>query len=116
MANSTGHRSSDAAFLHTRLGIQQITPLLANLISHTLIRPVGKIKTENFHVFDIHWLYRKLLYAIVKVDVTERNDVTKLHGVNTIWRTSAIEGNNYMIKNPLSGMQEKESIMAVRDR
>ena len=30
----------------------------ANLISHTLIRPVGKTKIKNFHVFDIHWLYR----------------------------------------------------------
>ena len=49
--------------------------MLANLISHTLIRPVGKIKIENFHVFDIHWLYRTSRYATVKVDVTERNDV-----------------------------------------
>ena len=43
--------------------------VLANFISHTLIRPVGKIKIENFHAFDIHWLYRASRYAI-----TERND------------------------------------------
>ena len=31
-------------------------------------------------------------YAIVKVDVTERNDVTERHGiVITIWRTSAVD-------------------------
>ena len=60
-------------------------------MSHILIRPVGKIKIENLHVFDIHWLYRTSRYAIVKVDVTERNDVTKCHFiVITIWRTSAI--------------------------
>ena len=44
-------------------------------------------------MFDLHWLYRTSRYAIVKVDVTERNDVTKRHGiVITILRTSAIEG------------------------
>ena len=37
----------------------------------------GKDKIENFHVFDIHWLYRPPRYAIVKVDATKRNDVTK---------------------------------------
>ena len=55
----------------------QITLMLANLISHTLIRPVGKIKIENFHVFDIYWLYRMSRYTIVKDDITERNAVTK---------------------------------------
>ena len=56
----------------------QITPVLANLISHTLIRPAGKINIENFYVFDIHWLYiTSSRYAIVKVGVTERYDVTK---------------------------------------
>ena len=66
--------------------------MLANLISHTLIRPVGKIKIENFQVFDIHWLYRTSRYVTVKVDVTERNGVSKRNGiVITIWRTSAIE-------------------------
>ena len=42
----------------------------SNLISHVLIRLVRKLKIENFHVFDIHWLYRKSRYAIVKADVT----------------------------------------------
>ena len=47
---------------------------------------MGKIKIENFEVFDIHWLCRTSRYAIVKVDVTER------HGIfTTIWRTSAVE-------------------------
>ena len=53
---------------------------------------MGRIKLENLHVFDIHWLYRTSRYAIVKVDVNERNDVTKRHSnVVIIWRTSAIE-------------------------
>ena len=39
-----------------------------------------KIKTENFHVFDKHWLC-KLRYAIVTFDVTERNDINKRHTV-----------------------------------
>ena len=69
--------------------------MLANFISHTLIHPVGKIKIENFLVFDMHWLYRTPQYAIVKVDVTERNDVTKRNGIvtkrNGISRTSTIE-------------------------
>ena len=53
--------------------------MLANLISYTLIRHLGKIKIENFHVFDIYWLYRSSRYDIVKVAVAERNDVTKRH-------------------------------------
>ena len=37
-------------------------------------------------------LYRTSRYAINKVNVTERNDVTKRHGIDiTIWRTSTIE-------------------------
>ena len=59
----------------------QITLVLANLISHTLICPMGKIKIKNFHVFDIHWLYRMSRYAIVKVDITERNAVTKCYDI-----------------------------------
>ena len=70
----------------------RISPVLADLISHTFIRPVGKTKIENFHMFDIHLLYRTSRYAIVKVDVTERYDVTKRHSiVITIRRRSAIE-------------------------
>ena len=43
------------------------------------------------------------MYAIIKVDVTERNDVTKRHSnVITIWRTSANEIN---IKNPRTEMK-----------
>ena len=63
--------------------------MLANISSHNLIRPVGKIEIENFHVFDIHWLYRMSGNDTVKVDVTERNDVIKRNGVvNTIWRSA----------------------------
>ena len=52
----------------------------------------GKIKIENFHVFDMHWLYMTPRYVIFKADVTEHNDVNKHYGiVITIWRTSAIE-------------------------
>ena len=43
-------------------------------------------------MFGIDWLYRTSRYDIVKVDVTERNDVTKRHSiVITIWRKSPIE-------------------------
>ena len=91
--------------------------MLANLISHTLICHVGKKKKiENFHVLDIHSLYRMSRYASVKVDITEHNDITRRHGiVIAIWRTSAIK---VTIKNPLSemnGVLEKESIMGARD-
>ena len=62
-----------------------------SVLTH-LFRPMGKIKNETFHVFDIHWLYRMLRYAIVNVDVNGRNDLTKRHGiVITTWRTPAIE-------------------------
>ena len=51
----------------------------------------SKIKIENSHVLDIHWLYR-MPRAIVKADVCEYNDVTKCHGnFITIQWTSAIE-------------------------
>ena len=66
-------------FLHNGKGFLQIIPVLANLISHSLFRPLGKIKVNNFQVFDIHWLYRTSRYAIVNVDIRERNDVTKRH-------------------------------------
>ena len=35
-------------FLHTGQGFPQIIPVLANLISHTFIRPMGKIKVDIF--------------------------------------------------------------------
>ena len=55
----------------------QITLVLANHILHTFIHPLEKLKIKNFHVFDVHWLYRTSRYAVVKVDITERNNVTK---------------------------------------
>ena len=65
-------------------------------------------------MIDIHWLY-----AIVKVGVTERNDDTQRHSiVITIRRTFATEV-TALSKKPLSemkGMQEKESIMGVREK
>ena len=58
-------------------------------------------------------------YGIVKVYVTERNDVIKCHGnVITIWWTSTIEM-IALIKNLRSEMksvQEKESIIGMRGR
>ena len=66
--------------------------MLAYLISHILIRPVEKINFSNFHVFDIHYLYKTSRYAIVKFDVIERIGVTKRHSiVIIIWQTSAID-------------------------
>ena len=58
--------------------------------------------------------------AIVKVYVTERNDVNKCHSnVITIWQTSAIEVTALFKKSlhtKMKGVQEKVSIMGVRDR
>ena len=58
-------------------------------------------------------------YAIVKVDVTGRNDVSKRHGnIITVWQTSTKEV-TALFKNQRSemkGMQEKEIIMGVRGR
>ena len=56
-------------------------------------------------------------YAIVKVDVIERNDVTERHGI-VITRTSAVDV-AALSKNRFSemkGTQEKEYIIGVRDR
>ena len=83
---------AETCFVHTGEGFPKTTSAIANVISYTLIRPVGKVKIENFLVFGVHWLYRTSRYAIVKVDVTERYDVTNRLGiVITTWRTSAIE-------------------------
>ena len=90
--------------------------MLANHISHTLIHLVGKIKIENFHVIDTHWLYRTSRYAIVKVDVTERNDVTKCHGNCHHNLADICNQSDCIIKKEMKGMQEKESVMGVRDR
>ena len=58
-------------------------------------------------------------YAIVKVYVTERNDVMKRHSyVITIWRMSAMEVTS-ILKNlcsEMKGVQEIESIMGVWGR
>ena len=55
--------------------------------------------------------------TIVKVDVTERNDITQCHSnAITICQTSAIE---VTVKNPrfdIKGMHEIKTIMGVRDR
>ena len=84
------HTGSD--FHEYQIKISANYTVLANFISHTLIHPMGKINIKNFHGFDIFWLYRTSWYAIVKVEVSERNEVTKHHGiVIPIWRTSAIE-------------------------
>ena len=91
--------------------IQHYDQLSGVTVVSSVIHPMGEIKIENFHRFDIHWLYRMSSYAVIKVAVTEHNDVTKRHGiVITIWRTSAIE------VTALSKTQEKESVMSVRDR
>ena len=72
-------------------------------ISHTLIRPVGKIKIANFHVFDIHWLYRTSKYVIVI----------------TLWRTSAIEvtalSNTHFQKWKVCKKKTLDTIMSVRN-
>ena len=58
----------------------------------------------------------EVIYGIVKIYVTERNDVIKCHSnVIAIWRTSAIEV-TALSKNRRSEMkvvQEKESIMGM---
>ena len=57
-------------------------------------------------------------YAIVKIYVTERNDIKRHSNVITIWRTLAIEGTALLIKlcSKMKYMQEKESMMDVRGK
>ena len=58
-------------------------------------------------------------YAIIKVYITERNDVIKRHcNVITIWRMSAIEVTALLknLRSEMKGVQEQESIMGARDR
>ena len=58
-------------------------------------------------------------YAIVKVYVTECNDVIKRHSnVIVIWWTSGIEMTALLknIHSEMKGVQEKESIIGVRGR
>ena len=59
-----------------------------------------------------------IMYAIIKVYLTECNDVIKWESnVITIWRTSAIEVTALLKKSTfMKGVQEKKSIMGVRDR
>ena len=62
-------------------------------------------------MFYIHWLYRTSQSAIVKIDITEDNYVTKLQDIVTImYVADNCNQSDYIIKNPLlemSGMQEK---------
>ena len=52
-----------------------------------------------------------VMYAIVMVYVTERNDVIKRHSnVITIWQTALLKN----LRSEMKGVQEKESIMGVR--
>ena len=58
-------------------------------------------------------------YVIVKVNVTERNEIIKRHGnVIRIWRTSAIKVTALLkyLRSGMKGVQEKESVMGVRGR
>ena len=55
-------------------------------------------------------------YAIVKVFVTERNDVIERHSnVIIIWRTSAIEVNALLkyLRSEMKGVQEKKNLLWV---
>ena len=58
-------------------------------------------------------------YAIIKVYVTECNDVIKCHSsVIKIWRTSANEETALLenLHSEMKSVQEKESTMGVRGR
>ena len=58
-------------------------------------------------------------YAIVKIYVTESNDVIKRHiNAITIWRMSAIKVTAFLktLRSEMKGVQEKESIISERDR
>ena len=60
--------------------------------SKSYLTHMGKVKIENFSLFDTDWFCGTLWYAIVKVEVTGSNDITKCHGiVITIWQKSAME-------------------------
>ena len=62
----------------------------------------------------------EVTHAIVKVYVTERNDVIKRHSnVITIWRLTAIEATALLkkhLRSEMKGVQEKESIIGVMGR
>ena len=60
-----------------------------------------------------------ITYTIVKVYITECNDVIKCHSyVITIWQMSAIKATASLknLRSEMKGLQEKESIMGVRGR
>ena len=71
------HLLQKDVFLHTGQSFPQFSPVLTNLILHTLIRPVGWLKNEYQHVFSIHWLYRRSRTFVVKtlcVDLIAMSD------------------------------------------
>ena len=77
---------------------------------------MGKINIENFQVSDIHWLYRTSQYAICNVDVTERKEIITHHSIAQYG--GRLQSKYCITENHLpemKGMQEKESIMGVRD-
>ena len=53
--------------------------MLATLIPHTLIHPEGKIKSKNFHMFDIHWLYRSGRHGTPSLRLMSLNVTTSLN-------------------------------------
>ena len=60
-----------------------------------------------------------ITYAIIKVYITEHNDVIKCHSnVITIWWTSALEVTALLkyLCSEIKDVQDKESIMGVRGR
>ena len=86
----------------------QITPVLANLISHTLICPSGKIKIKSFMC---------LIYTgCIGCHSTPLLRLTSLNIMISLYVCNQSHG---IIKIPLSemkGMKEKESTIGVRDR
>ena len=79
----------------------------------------GKDKSQEFPYVKCSLVVQDVTYAIVKVDVSERNDVTKPHSnVITIWRASAIEMNALLkiSRSEMKRVQENDSVMCVRGR
>ena len=104
--------------MHTRWGNPRFNPGIEILILPRLSYS-GHDKNREFSPVWYALVVLHVTDEIVKVYVTESNDVIKCHSnVFTIWRTSTIEVTALWIylRSEMNSMQEKESIMGVSCR
>ena len=105
----------ELTFLHTRHVFPRFSPVLTNLILHTLIRPVGRIKTNKYE----HWLYRRSRNSVAKTlkltsHTTSTFNMADINVKQYDLFMAAPTLKSVKIKCWRSkGMQEKESIMRI---